>query len=103
VTLRSSCNQFRKAGASQRCAQACGSKEEGLSFPFPAVETAGYYQSSPAGTGLASSVWEEFPDAALVGRNTLGVLPLSLAPMRSRGFGQDDRVEGFEEKKASPR
>lgn len=25
-------------------------KEEGVSFPFPAFETAGYYQSSPAGT-----------------------------------------------------
>jgi hypothetical protein len=25
-------------------------KEVDVSFPFPAVETAGYYQSSPAGT-----------------------------------------------------
>jgi len=42
-------------------------KDECLSFPFPAVETAGYYQSSPAGTQAGVSVWEELPDAALDG------------------------------------
>jgi hypothetical protein len=54
-------------------------KEEGVSFPFPAVETAGYYQSSPAGLGLARADGEN----ALMrhrGRQILGILPLTLAP-----------------------
>jgi hypothetical protein len=65
-------------------------KDEGLSFPLPAVETAGYYQSSPAGTWVGMRVLVERLDAACLADKFSG-LRLSLAPIRSRGSGQDDR------------
>lgn len=58
---------------------------------FPTVETAAT-TNRPRALGGALSVWEEFPDAVSPTAQNAEVLPLSLAPIRSRGFGQDDKI-----------
>lgn len=56
-------------------------KDKGLSFPFAAVETAGYYRSSPAGTQAGvGSAWKEFPDAAWLADKFSGSFHSALLP-----------------------
>jgi hypothetical protein len=71
------------------CVLACGARMKAFRS-FPAVETAGYYQSSPCGdSGWRESVWEEFADAA----RKIKYRDPSTRPQSLRSFvlAQDDK------------
>jgi hypothetical protein len=65
-------------------------EEEGVSFPFPAVGTAGYYESCPAGTGTGMERMGELPDAEYMHETFSGSFD-STSLLSSRGGAQDDQ------------